>query len=191
MRIPGIGGEVMSAMGVTVTLMAGGEIYQSLERGAIDAAEWVGPYDDVKLGFHEIADFYHYPGWWEPGPNVSFMVNRQAWDNLPSLYQQAFETAAAEANLRVLSRYDARNQGALKEVIEAGVRLERFPTEFMREAERVATDLIETQAASSPQYRKVYDSFLKWREDSFRWFGTAEHAFASFAFPNAGPRSET
>lgn len=183
MRIPGIGGEVMSEMGVTVTLMAGGEIYQALDRGAIDAAEWVGPYDDVKLGFHEIAHYYHYPGWWEPGPNVSFMVNRQAWDGLPSMYRNAFETAAAEANLRVLSRYDARNQGALKEVVDAGVQLERFPAEFMREAERVSTALMQSQAASNPQYRKVYDSFLKWREDSFRWFSTAEHAFASFAFP--------
>src|SRR5690606_14882840 len=100
MRIPGLGGEVMSQLGVTVQLLSGGEIYQALERGAIDATEWVGPYDDVKLGFHEIAPYYYYPGWWEPGPNVSFMVNRRAWDELPSIYQHAFEAAAAEASIR-------------------------------------------------------------------------------------------
>lgn len=183
MRIPGLGGEVMSELGVTVQLMAGGEIYQALDRGALDAAEWVGPYDDVKLGFHEIADYYYYPGWWEPGPNVSFIVNRRAWDQLPKLYQDALETATAEAGIRMLAHYDARNQQALQEITNAGVELREFPTDMMREAERISLDLMESRAAEDATYRKVYDSFRAFREDSFRWFGTAEHDYATFAFP--------
>ena len=183
MRIPGLGGEVMSQLGVTVQLMAGGEIYQALDRGAIDATEWVGPYDDVKLGFHEIADYYYYPGWWEPGPNVSFIVNRQAWDQLPAVYQGALETATADVGLRMLAHYDARNQQALREILNAGVELREFPTEMMREAERISLELMESRASQDAAYRKVYESFRGFREDSFRWFGTAEHDYATFAFP--------
>jgi len=183
MRIPGLGGEVMSEMGVTVQLMAGGEIYQALERGTIDAAEWVGPYDDVKLGFHEIATHYYYPGWWEPGPNISFIVNRQAWDSLPTFFQQALEVAAKETNLNMLASYDARNQEALQTVLDQGVQLHRFSDEIMRNAERISFDMMHQQASEESSYRKVYDSFRQWREDSFRWFRTNEHAYAEFAFP--------
>ncbi len=182
MRIPGLGGEVMSEMGVTVQLMPGGEIYQALERGAIDAAEWVGPYDDVKLGFHEIAKNYYYPGWWEPGPNISFIVNRQAWERLPSLYRHAIETATAEANLRMLAAYDARNQASMQTVLDESVRLRPFPQDILREAERISFDLMQQRAAADPSYRTVYESFRQWREDSFRWFKTAEHAHATFAY---------
>ena len=185
MRIPGLGGEVMSEMGVTVQLMPGGEIYQALDRGAIDAAEWVGPYDDVKLGFHEIAKNYYYPGWWEPGPNISFIVNRQAWDGLPSLFQQAVETAAAEVNLRMLAAYDARNQASIQTVLDEGVQLQAFSQDIMQQAERISFDLMQQRAAADSSYRTVYESFRKWREDSFRWFKTAEHAYSKFAFPIA------
>ena len=182
MRIPGLGGEVMSELGVTVQLMAGGEIYQALERGTIDATEWVGPYDDVRLGFHEIASFYYYPGWWEPGPNVSFLINRQAWDALPATYRHAVETATADAGAHLLAQYDARNQQALEEVVEAGVDVAEFPQEMMREAQRIAADLLERNASQDAAYRRVYDSFLAFRDDSFRWFATAEHDYARFAF---------
>ncbi|MEX0600753.1 MAG: TRAP transporter substrate-binding protein [Rhodothermales bacterium] len=183
MRIPGLGGEVMSELGVTVQLMAGGEIYQALERGAIDATEWVGPYDDVKLGFHEIASHYYYPGWWEPGPNVSLLVNRQAWDRLPAAYQNALEAAAADVSMHMLAQYDARNQQALQDVLDAGVELVEFPQDMMQEARRISTNLLEQNAAGDATYRRVYDSFLRFREDAFRWFGTAEHDYARFAFP--------
>lgn len=195
MRIPGLGGEVMSELGVTVQLLSGGEIYQALERGAIDATEWVGPYDDVKLGFHEIARYYYYPGWWEPSANLSFMVNRQAWDALPGIYQEAFTTAAAEVSIRMLAQYDARNQGALQEAVDAGVELRPFPEETIREAERISRDVMEARASADAEYRRVYDAFQAFREDAFRWFGTAEHDYASFAFPRMtstqARRSET
>ncbi len=183
MRIPGLGGEVMSEMGVDVQVMPGSEIYQALEGGTIDAAEWVGPHDDVELGFHEIASHYYYPGWWEPGPNISFLVNRQEWDALPSQYQQAFETAAMETNLNMLSAYDARNQEALGTVLDAGVELHRFSDEIMQDAERISFDVMQQRASEDATYREVYESFRQWREESFRWFQTNEHAYAEFAFP--------
>lgn len=183
MRIPGLGGEVMSELGVTVQLMPGGEVYQALDRGAIDAAEFVGPYDDIKLGLHEIAKNYYYPGWWEPGPNISFIVNQQAWDSIPDLYKHAVETATAEANVRMLAAYDARNQQALQTLLDESVQLRRFPDDVMRDAERVSFDLMQQRASADASYRTVYESFRKWRADSFRWFKTAEHAYADFAFP--------
>lgn len=190
MRIPGLGGEVMSELGVTVQLMAGGEIYQALERGTIDATEWVGPYDDVKLGFHEIATYYYYPGWWEPGPNISFLVNRQAWDALPTTYRHALDSATADAGAHLLAQYDARNQRALEDVVEEGVEVAEFPREMMREAQRIAADLLDRNASQDAAYRRVYDSFRAFREDSFRWFETAEHNYARFAFPHTSTAVE-
>jgi hypothetical protein len=119
MRIPGMGGEVMNRLGVTVQVLGGGEIYPALERGAIDATEWVGPYDDEKLGFHRGA-LLLLPGWWEPGPSMSFMVNRQAWDRLPKAYQEAFEVAAVYAANGTQTIYDAKNPAALERLVAGG-----------------------------------------------------------------------
>ena len=185
MRIPGLGGQVMNELGVTVQLIAGGELYQALERGALDAAEWGGPYDDMRLGFHEIAPYYYYPGWWEPGPGVSFMVNRTAWDALPSVYQEALEAATAEAGLRMLARYDARNQEAFQALQAENIQIKPFSREMMREAKRITMDLIENAAAQDAVYRQAYDSFRTFREDAYAWFAASEHAFASFAYPRA------
>ena len=187
MRIPGLGGRVMDQLGVTVQLLPGGEIYPALERGAIDATEWVGPYDDEKLGFHQVAKHYYYPGWWEPGPNLSFYVNQAAWDRLPSAYQNALEAAAAEANVHMLAQYDAKNPPALRRLLDAGVQLRPFPDDIMQAAERTAFDLMEADAAGDAAYRKVYDAFRAWREDSYRWFGAAEQAYARFAFRDGAP----
>jgi len=185
MRIPGLGGQVMNEMGVNTQVLPGGEIYPSLERGAIDAAEWVGPYDDEKLGFHEIAPYYYYPGWWEPGPALTFYVNRDAWNDLPTTYQEAVETAAAEANVRMLAKYDHQNPAALDRILEADVSLRRFPDEVMARAQEITTQILEQNASESPQYRTIYDSYTAAREDQYRWFGTAEMAYADFAFPRS------
>ena len=182
MRIPGLGGEVMSALGVTVQLMAGGEIYPALERGAIDATEWVGPYDDEKLGFHQIVKQYYYPGWWEPGPTIVLYVNRDAWDTLPAVYQEAVTIATQEANSLMRAAYDARNQEALPRILDAGVVLKRFPDDVMQAAERQSFEMMEAQAAEDAGYNKVYAAFKKWREDSYRWFSTAEQAMATYAY---------
>jgi TRAP-type mannitol/chloroaromatic compound transport system substrate-binding protein len=191
MRIPGLGGQVMNEMGVNVQVLPGGEIYPSLERGAIDATEWVGPYDDEKLGFHEIAQYYYYPGWWEPGPALTFYVNRDAWDELPSSYQEALTSAAAEANMRMLASYDQKNPAALERLLEGGTQMRRFPDDVMQRAQEITRQLLEDQASESPQYRKIYDAYRQVREDAYRWFGTAETAYAEFAFPQPGRVAST
>ncbi|ACY49516.1 TRAP transporter substrate-binding protein [Rhodothermus marinus] len=180
MRIPGMGGRVMSEMGVTVQVLAGGEIYPALERGAIDAAEWAGPYDDEKLGFYQIAPYYYYPGWWEPGPALTFYVNRREWERLPSFYREVLWTAALEASQTMVARYDARNPAALQRLLQAGVQLRRFPDDVLREAARIAEELLGQE--QDPLYRKIYEAYRKWRAQSYRWFGTTELAYAQFAF---------
>lgn len=185
MRIPGLGGQVMSEMGVNTQVLPGGEIYPALERGAIDAAEWVGPYDDEKLGFHEVAPYYYYPGWWEPGPALTFYVNRDAYDDLPTTYQDALASAAAEANVRMMAQYDHKNPAALERMLDQGTELRRFPDDVMRRAQEITTQLLEDEAAGNPQYRTIYEAYKSAREDQYRWFGTAEMAYADFAFPRS------
>ena len=182
MRIPGHGAEVMADLGVTVQTLAGSEIYPALERGAIDATEWIGPYDDEKLGFHRIAKYYYYPGWWEPGPNLSLYVNQTSWDKLPVAYQQVFEVAAYEANMTMLSRYDAENPAALKRLVDGGVQLRAFSQDIMHAASERAEAILEKEASEDPTYRKIYDSWKAVRSSSFSWFDRAEMAYASFAF---------
>jgi TRAP-type mannitol/chloroaromatic compound transport system substrate-binding protein len=189
MRIPGLGGEVMSRLGVTVQVLAGGDIYPALERGAIDATEWVGPYDDEKLGFHKIARYYYYPGWWEPGPSLTFYVNRPAWDALPGYCREALRTAAHQATQTMQTRYDARNGQALRRLLAAGVELRAFPREVMEAARRTADELLAESAARDATFRGVYEPWRAFRDQAFGWFGTAELAYAQFAYPRpAQPR---
>jgi len=185
MRIPGLGGDVMDRLGVTVQVLAGGDIYPALERGAIDATEWVGPYDDEKLGFQNAARFYYYPGWWEPGPSMSFLVNKAAWDRLPVTYQEAFRLAAVWAAEHTQTVYDTQNPAALARLVAGGTQLRRFSTEIMEAARNAARDIMEENAAADPDYRRAYEAWRPFREASFRWFGTSEQAYAAFAFPNS------
>jgi TRAP-type mannitol/chloroaromatic compound transport system substrate-binding protein len=182
MRIPGMGGEVMAALGVSVQVIAGGEIYAALERGAIDATEWVGPYDDEKLGFHKVARYYYYPGWWEPGPSLSFYVNRDAWAALPSSYQAIFQAASQEASSAMQTRYDAKNPPALKRLLDFGVQMRPFSQDLMVGARNASQQILEENAAKDPRYAKIYNAWNAARGDAFRWFGTAELAYAQFAF---------
>jgi TRAP-type mannitol/chloroaromatic compound transport system substrate-binding protein len=187
MRIPGLGGQVMSLLGVTVQNLAGGDVYPALERGAIDATEWVGPYDDEKLGFYRVARNYYYPGWWEPGSTLSFYVNRAAWDGLPAEYREMFTSAASEAALLMTAQYDALNPPALKRLLDHGVELRRFTDEIMSAALEASFGLYDEQAAADPGYRRIYESWTAARRDAYRWFGTAESAYADFAFPRLRP----
>jgi TRAP-type mannitol/chloroaromatic compound transport system substrate-binding protein len=182
MRIPGLGAEVMNRLGVTVQVLAGGDIYPALERGAIDATEWVGPYDDEKLGFHNVAQFYYYPGWWEPGPSLTFQVNRQAWDALPSEYQEAFRAAAVEAGLGTQTIYDARNPEAFRRLIEGGTQLRRFSDEIMNAARDTNAAIMEEIAGGDAFYRRVFDEWKTFRDDGVRWFSSAEQAYSSYLF---------
>lgn len=180
MRIPGMGGKVMDRLGVSVQVLGGAEIFPALERGAIDATEWVGPYDDQKLGFHQVARHYYYPGWWEPGPLLSFLVNRSQWDQLPASYQAAFACAAAEAGQIMMSRYDAQNPVALQQLLQEGVQLHRFSDEIMSAAQREFAELIEATAAEDAAYARIYEDWKRFRDISVRWFGTAEEAYLRF-----------
>jgi len=182
MRIPGLGGKVMDRLGVSVQVLAGGDIYQALERGAIDATEWVGPYDDKKLGFYEVAKNYYYPGWWEPGPSLSFLVNQAAWDALPSTYQEILRAAGQTAAATMQERYDAKNPPALKELLAEGVQLRPFSDEILSASRRTAVELLEEEASADATYARIYDNWKKFRSSSFDWFATGELAYARFAW---------
>ncbi|MCA8962551.1 MAG: TRAP transporter substrate-binding protein [Planctomycetes bacterium] len=181
MRIPGLGGKVMTALGATVQQIPGGEIYTSLERGAIDATEWVGPYDDEKLGFHQVAKNYYYPGWWEPGPGLSFYINLDAWAKLPSTYQAAVRAASEEASLWMLNQYDAEIPPALQRLVKAGVSLLPFPEDVMQRAYEATREILGDLAASDAKFREIYEHWSAFRRDSAKWLSTAELQYLKFA----------
>lgn len=182
MRIPGIGGQIMAKLGVVPQTLAGSDIYPALERGAIDAAEWVGPYDDAKLGFHKIAPHYYYPGWWEGGPQLSFYVNLDKWKALPPAYQHAFEAACVEANVQMLAEYDAKNPQALMRLISQGVKLHAFPADIMAAARDAAFQLYDEEAARNPVFGKIYTEWKKFRELELEWFKVAEASYGNFLY---------
>jgi TRAP-type mannitol/chloroaromatic compound transport system substrate-binding protein len=183
MRIPGIGGEIMSRLGSTVQVLGGPDIYPALERGAIDATEWVGPYDDEKLGFYQIAPNYYMPGWWEPGLSTTLQVGRAAWDALPQGYQEVLASACRETNEDMLARYDLENPLALDRLVnEQGVQLRVFSDEILEAAWTASNAYLEEQAAADATFRRVYDSFRAYRERAFPYFAGNELHYARFAF---------
>ncbi len=187
MRIPGMGGEIMSRLGVTVQILAGGDIYPALERGAIDATEWVGPYDDEKLGFQQIAKNYYYPGWWEPGLTGSLLINKAEYDKLPTAYQEILKSACGETISERLAAYDAANPLALARLVQNdGVTLREFSDEIMEAAWKESNAYLEEQAADNASFKKVYDSWKEFRSHAFPYFAGNELAYANFAFPKIG-----
>lgn len=183
MRIPGLGGQVMAKLGVNVQVLPGGEIYLALERGAIDAAEWVGPYDDLKLGLNEAAQFYYYPGWWEPGPTLEVLVNRSQWDRLPVEYQEIFKTAAYEANINMLAQYDALNREALAKLVAGGTQLTPYSREIMQAAQKASFEFYEENASKDATFKEVYDGWKKFRDEIYRWTAINELSYANFVVP--------
>ncbi|MFN3705109.1 MAG: TRAP transporter substrate-binding protein [Thermoflexales bacterium] len=182
MRIPGLGGEVMKRLGVTVQTLPPSEIFQALQTGVVDAAEWVGPYDDEKLGFYKVAKYYYYPGWWDPGPSLEIEINLDAWNSLPKTYQEAVRSAAMEANMSMLARYDARNAAALERLRKQGVRLQRFSRTVMDAARRETEKILEEYAASDPDFKRVYDNWKAFKAQTDRWFGLAELSMQTYQF---------
>ena len=179
-RIAGLGGNVFAALGAVPQQIAGGDIYPALEKGTIDAAEWVGPYDDEKLGFYKVAKNYYYPGWWEPGPILHFMVNKKEWDKLPKEYQEAFQAAAYEANVTMTAEYDHKNPIALSKLLQNGVKLQAFPKDVMEAAYKAAQDLYAEEAAKNPAFKKIYVEWEKYRKTQNAWFSIAESRMDSF-----------
>lgn len=179
-RIPGIAGEIMSRLGAVPQAIPGADIYPALEKGTIDAAEWVGPYDDEKLGFYRVAPHYYFPGWWEGSSCISFIVNLAQWNALPSTYREAFEVAAAESNVRMVAAYDAKNPQALARLVDQGVRLHPYPKDVLLAAHAAAEALYDEEAGRNPVFRKFLASFRKFRYEQTQWYRMAEATFNNF-----------
>ena len=179
-RIGGFGGKVIERIGAVPQNIPGGEIYQALEKGTIDAAEWVGPYDDLKLGFNKVAPHYYYPGWWEGGPQLSLYVNQKAYDGLTPEYKAIIESASAFAHLDMLGKYDYRNPAALKTLVSQGVKLHPFPKDVMVASFKAAMEVYAELSASNPAWKKIYDDYATYRRDANLWFRFSEAGFDDF-----------
>jgi TRAP-type mannitol/chloroaromatic compound transport system substrate-binding protein len=181
-RIGGFAGNVMQKLGVVAQQIAGGDIYPALERGTIDAAEWVGPYDDEKLGFNRVAPYYYYPGWWEGGLNLSMYIAKPKFDELPQLYKDVLESACRDATIETIAKYDTQNPLALRRLAASGTQLRAFPREVMQACYRATFDLYEETAASNPHFKKVYEHFKAFRDTQLQWFRVSENSYDSFVY---------
>jgi TRAP-type mannitol/chloroaromatic compound transport system substrate-binding protein len=179
-RVGGFAGKVVERMGVVPQNIPGGEIYQALEKGTIDAAEWVGPYDDLKLGFNKVAPHYYYPGWWEGGPQLDIFINQKAFDALSGENKAIIESAASHAHMVMMARYDALNPGALKQLVGSGTKLHAFPQDLMSAAFKIATTLYQEIGEKNADWKKIYADYSKFRADQNLWFRFSEMTFDRF-----------
>jgi len=180
MRIGGFAGKVVEKLGVVPQQIAGGDIYPALEKGTIDAAEWVGPYDDEKLGFQKVAPFYYYPGWWEGGPTVHLMFNKAKYDELSPAYKSLVRTAAQAADANMLQKYDFLNPTAVKSLVANGAQLRPFSPEILAACFDKANEVYAEMEASNPGFKKIWDSLKAFRKDHFLWAQVAEYNYDTF-----------
>ncbi|TBW40926.1 ABC transporter substrate-binding protein [Siculibacillus lacustris] len=180
MRIGGIGGRVLAKLGAVPQQIAGGDIYPALEKGTIDGAEWVGPYDDEKLGFYKVAPHYYYPGWWEGGAALHFFINKAKWAELPKAYQAILTSAAAHANVDMQAKYDAKNPAALKRLVQAGAQLHPFPGEVMDASLKASIELYAEISKENEPFKKLHDAVMAFRNDEYLWWQVAELGYDAF-----------
>jgi TRAP-type mannitol/chloroaromatic compound transport system substrate-binding protein len=180
MRIGGFGGVILAGIGGVPQNIPGGEIYQALEKGTIDAVEWVGPYDDQKLGFYKVAKHYAYPAWWEGGPQLTLYVNNKALAALSSENKAIVEAAASYAHVDMQAKYDAKNPVALKELVAAGTQLFRLPKDTMDAAFKFAEAHYAELSGKNPQWKKIYADYAAFRKDQNLWFRFSEAGFDSY-----------
>jgi TRAP-type mannitol/chloroaromatic compound transport system substrate-binding protein len=180
MRIGGFAGTVIAKMGAVPQQLAAGDIYPALEKGTIDAAEWVGPYDDEKLGFNKVCKFYYYPGWWEGGPELDLFVNTAEWAKLPKEYQNILEAACWEANTWMVARYDAQNPAALKKLVGGGTQLRPFSKDIMVASYKASLEVYKEASEKSPAFKKIYESMTAFRAEQLLWFRVSEKGFDDF-----------
>ncbi len=176
----GTAGAVLAKLGVVPQTIAAGDIYPALEKGTIDAAEWVGPYDDEKLGFNKIAQYYYYPGWWEGCAALSLYCGLKAYDALPQLYKDAIASAAGETNVRSVAKYDVQNPKALRELVAGGTKFLPFPQSVMEASFNAANELYAETAAKNPKFKKIYESWRPFRNEEVLWFRVVENTLDNF-----------
>jgi TRAP-type mannitol/chloroaromatic compound transport system substrate-binding protein len=179
-RIGGFAGRVLAKLGVVAQQIPGGDIYPALEKGTIDAAEWVGPYDDEKLGLYKIAPYYYYPGWWEGSTLNHAFINLEKWHELTPAYQSILQAACDRANVWVQARYDAGNPAALKRLIAAGTQLKPFPSAVMDACHKAAFELYAEVSATNADFKKMWDSILAFRNEEYLWWQVAEYSYDTY-----------
>ncbi|MEM8572039.1 MAG: TRAP transporter substrate-binding protein [Pseudomonadota bacterium] len=180
MRIGGLAGRVIEKLGAVPQQIAGGDIYPSLERGTIDAAEWVGPYDDEKLGFYKVAPYYYYPGWWEGNLILCCFVNNDSWNALPPAYQSLLITAGKAATAEMMAEYDYKNPIAIKQLVQNGAQLRPYPQDVMQACFEAANELYDEINAENADFKKLYDSMMAFRAETYLWQQVSEYSFDTF-----------
>jgi len=176
-RAPGLAGEVMQRIGATPVQMPGGEVFTSMQTGALDAADWVGPYNDLTFGLHKVAKYYYYPGWQEPGAMLEMMINKEKWDALPEDLQAIVKSAAEAENQHIYDEFTARNAEALKQLVnEHGVKLRRLPDEVLEALEKTSQEAVEDLVAGNDQARRIYESYRDFRDSVMPYIAVAEQS---------------
>ena len=180
MRISNLAGAVSAKMGVVPQTIAGGEIYTAMEKGTIDAVEWVGPYDDEKLGFNKVAKYYYAPAWWEGGPQLSLYVGTKAWDALSAEYKAIVTGAASHAHVHMQAKYDAQNPAALKRMLASGTQLRAMPKAIMDQAFKYTNEIYAELNAKNDAWKKIYADWVAFRNQEVQWFSVAERQFDNY-----------
>jgi TRAP-type mannitol/chloroaromatic compound transport system substrate-binding protein len=173
---------VVERIGVVPQQIAGGDIYPALERGTIDATEWVGPYDDEKLGFYQVAKFYYYPAFWEGGPTVHFLFNKDKYEALPDSYKKALAVATEIANFNMLALYDVKNIAAIRSLVGKGVQLKPLPRDVLDAAYVESFKLYDELSASNANWKAIYEPWKKFRGEAYQWFRVAEYTYDSYVY---------
>jgi TRAP-type mannitol/chloroaromatic compound transport system substrate-binding protein len=184
MRIGGFAGRVLTKLATVPQQLAGGDIYPALEKGTLDACEWVGPYDDEKLGFQKVAPFYHYPGWWEGGAMLHNFINVDKWNELSPTYKSIIRTASMAAHEWMQAKYDALNPPALKRLVSAGAVLRPFPPTVMDACLKASLELYGEVASTNSDFKKIWEAMLAFRNDQYLWWRAAEYTYDTYLIRN-------
>lgn len=179
-RIGGMGGQVLAKLGIVPQQIAPADVYPALEKGVIDAAEFVGPYDDEKLGLAKVAKYYYYPGWWEGGAMMHLVINTEQWNRLPKHYQRILQDACEAANNWMMAKYDTVNAPALKRLVAQGAVLRGFPAPIMEASYKAAHELYDQIAATNPNFKKALDSLIAFRAEQLQWWQVGEYSYDTF-----------